>query len=245
MNKRNDREHGKRIGLYAFLGWLVFCLPAASWAEGAGSAIYGKVNLYDSGHNPIHDRSNVVVYIEEIHGNEGFTPPSEFPVVASKDMKFVPAVLPILVGTTVQFTNEDDMQHNVFSLSMTKPFDLGLFKKGAAPTETFDSPGLVKIYCNIHQAMIGYILVLGNPFFTLTDAEGKFSLANVPPGTYKLVSWYRYGDSAEKDVFLTKSQSVQVGDGSGAGTEVDFDLTKTRGDFEHKNKWGKDYNAKY
>ena len=245
MTKQDYRKQGKRICAAAFLGLLVFCLPPASRAEGTGATIYGKVNLYDSGHNPIHDRSNVVVYIEDVHGNQGFTPPSEFPVVASKDMKFVPAVLPILVGTTVQFTNEDDMQHNVFSLSMTKPFDLGLFKKGATPTETFDSPGLVKIYCNIHQAMIGYILILGNPFYALTDAEGEFSIANVPPGTYKLVSWYRYGDSAEKDVFLTKSQSVQVGAGATAGTEVDFDLVKDRSDFQHKNKWGKDYNAKY
>jgi plastocyanin len=245
MKNQNQKTRGARLWAAALLGLLTVCLPPALRAEGAGSAIYGKVSLYDSHHHPLKDRSNVVVYIEEVHGNQGFASPSESPVMASRDMKFVPSILPVLVGTTVKFTNDDDMQHNVFSLSETKPFDLGLFKKGETPTQTFDNPGLVKIFCNIHQAMIAYILVLGNPYYALTDAEGKFTIPDVPPGSYKLVSWYRYGDSAEKDVFLTKTQPVQVDGNSASGVEVDFELVKTHDDFQHKNKWGQGYNAKY
>jgi plastocyanin len=245
MKNQDYQVREGRLWTAALVGLLALCLPPPVGAEKPGSAIYGTVSLYDSHHHPLKDRSNVVVYIEEVQGNQGFTPPAELPVVASRDMKFVPSVLPVLVGTTVKFTNDDDMQHNVFSLSETKPFDLGLFKKGETPTQTFDTPGLVKIFCNIHQAMIGYILVLGNPYHTLTDAQGKYSIPDVPPGTYKLVSWYRYGDSAEKDVFLTKTQPVQVDGNSASGVEVDFDLVKTHDDFQHKNKWGQGYNAKY
>src|SRR5256885_13468033 len=104
--------------------------------------------------------------------------------MAPRENAFTPPVLPIMQGTTVEFPNDDPIFHNVFSLSKTKPFDLGLYKRGTNKSVTFDQPGLVKVYCNIHEKMIGYIAVLENPYFTLTDKEGKFKIADVPPGKH-------------------------------------------------------------
>lgn len=234
-----------RLWTAALLAFGLALFPCAARAQDQAPGISGKVEIYDQNHKSVADKSNVVVYLEEVNGNKGFTPPSETPKIVSRDMKFVPEVLPILVGTTVDFTNEDDVEHNAFSLSVVKPFDLGLFKRGEDHTVVFDQPGLVKLYCNIHEKMMGYILVLGNPYFAMTDAQGRFTIPDVPPGTYKAVSWYRFGDEAEKEVILTKSKTVEVGGQDSPGGEVDFELEKTHGDPKHKNKWGGEYLGKY
>ena len=129
-----------------------------------------------------------VVYIESVPGD--FTPPALHPVLDQRDMVFRPLVLPVLVGTTVDFPNSDPLFHNVFSLSQAKEFDLGRYPKGEKKSVTFDRPGIVSVYCEIHSYMFATIVVLGNPYFTVPDEDGNYALRNVPSGTYKLSFWY-------------------------------------------------------
>jgi hypothetical protein len=95
-----------------------------------------------------------------------------------------------MVGTTVEFPNDDPIFHNVYSKTDGSEFDLGLYKKGEqAHSYTFEKPGEVDIFCSIHARMNCIVLVLENPFFAVTDSRGHYSITNVPPGKYTLVAW--------------------------------------------------------
>jgi len=111
-------------------------------------------------------------------------------VMDQKNLTFVPHVLPILAGSTVEFPNSDPVYHNVFSFSKTKTFDLGRYPTGRAKAITFDKPGLVKVYCDMHSQMNAFILVLANPYFTLSDERGDYLIRNIPAGTYKVKAWF-------------------------------------------------------
>lgn len=131
---------------------------------------------------------------------------------------FVPGLLPIVVGTRVRFPNHDQIHHHVYSFSKTKTFELPLYKGEDAPPVTFDKAGVVKVGCNIHDWMSGIILVLPTPYFAQTDADGRFTLADLPHGEYSLVAWHELSKVKPEDT----AQSVTVG---GAATEANFTLT--------------------
>jgi len=111
-------------------------------------------------------------------------------VVDQVDKTFVPGLLPIEVGTRVRFPNHDQIHHHVYSFSPAKTFELPLYKGEEAPAVFFDKTGVVKIGCNIHDWMSGIILVLPSPHFAVTDADGRFVLEDLPPGTYVLAAWH-------------------------------------------------------
>lgn len=101
---------------------------------------------------------------------------------------FVPHVLAIVAGTTVDFPNNDQTYHNVFSLS--KPsFDLGRYAAGRSKSVRFDRPGIVRVFCDIHSHMSAFILVFAHRYFSVTDEDGRYRLDNVPPGTYNVMVW--------------------------------------------------------
>jgi plastocyanin len=102
---------------------------------------------------------------------------------------FVPHVLAIVAGSVVDFPNNDRTYHNVFSLSKTKTFDLGRYAAGRSKSVRFDKPGIVRVFCDIHTHMSAFILVFAHRYFALTDEEGRYHLANVPPGTYNVMAW--------------------------------------------------------
>jgi plastocyanin len=131
-----------------------------------------------------------------------------------RNESFVPHVLAIMIGTTVDFPNTDKFYHNVFSLSKTKSFDLGRYAAGNSRSVRFDRPGIVRVFCDIHSHMNAFILVFGHPFFTMTDAEGRYRIENVPPGTYGVIAWNE-GISSE-------ARPITVPDGGVA--ELDFTL---------------------
>jgi plastocyanin len=106
-----------------------------------------------------------------------------------RDETFVPHVLAIMIGTTVDFTNSDRTYHNVFSLSRTRPFDLGRYPTGRSKAIRFDRPGIVRVFCDIHSHMSAFILVFGHRYFDVTGEDGRFHIDNVPPGTYNVVVW--------------------------------------------------------
>jgi plastocyanin len=135
-------------------------------------------------------------------------------VMDQRNETFVPHVLAIMTGTTVDFPNSDAFYHNVFSLSKTARFDLGRYAAGRSKPIRFDKPGIVRVFCDIHSHMNAFILVFSHPFFALTNADGRYGIENVPPGTYNVVAWNE-GTASEPT-------PVTVPDGGVA--ELDFTL---------------------
>ncbi len=129
-------------------------------------------------------------------------PPSEHKVMKQVNQQFEPRVLPILVGTTVDFPNMDPFFHNVFSYSKTRKFDLGRYPKGHSKSVTFDKPGIVKVFCEIHSNMLANIIVLKQPYFTLTEQDGSFRILNVPAGEYDLHIWQENAPEQVKHVLI-------------------------------------------
>jgi plastocyanin len=132
--------------------------------------------------------------------------------VAQKDLAFVPALLPVQVGTKVEFPNQDDSYHNVFSYSPAKRFDLGRYRPNEqpVPSEVFDTPGLVTLRCDIHEHMRGLILVLATPHFAVTSSDGRFRLTGLPPGEHVLKAWINSKTLREKPVHLTNGETLRI-----------------------------------
>jgi plastocyanin len=107
-----------------------------------------------------------------------------------RNERFVPHVVAITVGGTVDFPNNDRTYHNVFSLSKTKRFDLGRYAAGRSKSVRFDRPGVVRVFCDIHSHMNAFILVFAHRFFGVTDSTGRYEIEGVPPGSYTLAAWF-------------------------------------------------------
>jgi hypothetical protein len=131
---------------------------------------------------------NVVVYVRGAPYRGPL--PARRATMRQENETFVPRVLAITRGTTVEFPNDDPYFHNVFSLSGAATFNLGRYPSGRSRDVTFTKPGVVKVFCQIHSHMTATILVLNHPYFDVPDADGRFDLPNVPPGDYTLVGWH-------------------------------------------------------
>lgn len=156
-----------------------------------------------------------VVYLEGVVGTNSAPATNVVSVftqrIAQHGASFSPHVLPVMVGTTVEWPNDDDIYHNVFSMSDAKQFDLGLYK-GNPPDKrvTFDKPGRVDVFCSIHENMHCVVLVLENPFFAVTDDNGGFKIPNVPPGTYKLKAWHERLPADELEITVPADGAVKA-----------------------------------
>jgi plastocyanin len=111
-------------------------------------------------------------------------------VIDQRDMKFIPRVLPVVVGTTVEFPNNDKSWHNVFSASEAKKFDLGLYPPGKTRNVGFDKPGVVRVLCNVHPSMEAYVVVKDHPYFAGVDKQGNYQISNVSLGKYRIEVWH-------------------------------------------------------
>jgi hypothetical protein len=161
--------------------------------------------------------------------------PGTFEMVTRGKM-LLPHVLAVPVGSTVSFPNDDPISHNLFSLSSANPFDLGLYRKGAGKSQRFDTPGVVNVYCNVHPNMSAVIQVLDTPYYAFADANGNYSLANVPPGRYRLVAWNEQGGETESPVEVTSSGTV-------SGQVALMIDSRNYRVTQHLNKLGKPYEA--
>lgn len=151
-----------------------------------------------------------VVYLEGDFKGQGSVPKTPAQV-AQKNVAFAPDLLPVLVGTAVEFPNMDETYHNVFSYSKFKRFDLGRFRKDEKPSVVvFDKPGAVTIHCEIHERMRGTILVLETPHFIKTDTAGKYRLEHLPPGNYALKAWVAGDDVRQRPVELKTGMTLHV-----------------------------------
>jgi plastocyanin len=205
----------------AGLNTLVALLPISVLAQ---ATIEGRVELPKSHSAPVQakryeivTRGGVlstepplaVVYLDGV-----FPRPASPPVeqVDQKDLTFIPALLPIQVGTKVEFPNLDDTYHNIFSYSPAKRFDLGRYRpdERPIPSEVFDKPGLVTLRCDIHEHMRGLILVLDTPYFVKTEDDGRFRLRGLPSGHYTLKAWINSKTTREQSVELKNGETLHV-----------------------------------
>ncbi len=181
----------KRVGLLAVL--VVLSLPVGRLVAGD---IVGALAVPRPDH--------AVVYIERVpgtfHGGNA--------KMDQRSKVFIPYVLPVVEGTTVEFHNSDNLQHNVLGVGTDK-FNLGTYSQGMARSNTFNKLGEVAILCNVHPEMGAYVLVLQNPSFAQLDGGGKFRIADVPPGEYVIKAWYQ-GKTKQQNVKVPVKGSITV-----------------------------------
>jgi plastocyanin len=164
---------------------------------------------------PMPERQMSVVYLEAAPRGAFEQIEPAHAVMDQRNETFVPHVLAVTTGTTVDFPNSDRIYHNVFSLSKTQPFDLGRYAVGRSKSVRFDRPGIVRVFCDIHSHMNAFILVFSHPFFAVTAGDGRYHIDNVPPGSYTVVAW--------DEGVTSEPRLVTIGSDGGAG-ETDFTL---------------------
>ncbi len=180
----------------------VWCMTA--WA----GSISGKVSGM---------KGPSVVYVDTIAGIT-FPAPKEHPVIDQKGLLFSPHVMAVQQGTTVDFLNSDNVQHNVFWSSIGNDkksgHNMGTWPKGEKRAYTFDKPGVVPLLCNVHPEMGGYIVVSPTPYFAETDDSGNYKINNVPDGSYNVVVWHEGAKNQTKPVSVS------------GNTKADFTVSK-------------------
>ena len=213
---------------------LVIALSALEWAAAPGEvkaqtgSVAGSVTLeqaqvrrrtagrypgQSAGASEIQ-RIPVVVYVV---GRAGASPSSNGPwIMVQQDTAFAPAALTIPVGGSVDFPNEDTFFHNVFSYSSTHRFDLGRYPKGESKSEQFLEPGIVEVFCEVHDKMRGVIVVTENPFHTTVAEDGSFRIDGLPPGDHEIALW-----SADHRP-ITRTVRVQAG----STTRIEVELRR-------------------
>ena len=158
-------------------------LAAASPALAADATLKGQVIG--------HDGAPVAGAVVGLVGPTVPAPPDAPHVMMDQFRnEFVPHVLAVAVGTTVDFPNHDPRLHNVYSASPTKKFDLGMYGQGQSKSVTFDKPGVVRILCNVHPTMEGFVVVRPNPYGAVSGKDGSYTIAGIPPGHYTLEVWH-------------------------------------------------------
>ena len=185
---------------------------ALTGASGANE-IKGKVSVQG-----IKSAENIAVYVDVI-ADKTFDPPKDHVVVDQRKMAFIPHVVAVQQGTTVEFLNSDPVGHNVYwpSISGNKKLshNLGTWPKGEKKPFQFNDVGTASLLCNVHPEMSGYIVVVPTPYFAVTDKDGNFEIKNIPAGKYTLKTWSEDG-----------KPSTQAVDVSAATTTVDLTVKK-------------------
>jgi plastocyanin len=191
----------------AFL-WALLLLPLPLAAED----LRGRIELLARGGNgPARgsDLRQAVVYFEPAGRQPVRSAEGTFEM-ATQHKTFVPRVLVIQRGSRVRFPNGDPILHNAFSVSSPNQFDLGLNRQGPGKEKRFDEAGIVRVFCNVHHDMVGYILVLDTPYFVSPNEAGAFVLTGLPRGPGKLKVWHEQADPLAVDVELPRKGAEAV-----------------------------------
>lgn len=178
--------------------------------DGTGGA-YGSRRLKFVERIDYANLTDFVISIDDVAAPPPAGPSPQVAVIRQRDGTFVPHVLPVVAGTVVEWPNEDEIFHNVFSMSATTPFDLGLYKKDHVPRRVrFDQPGRVDVFCAIHARMNCVVLVLPNPWFARADERGRFVIRDVPPGTYRLRAWHERLPAKVQEITVPEAGEVRA-----------------------------------
>jgi plastocyanin len=184
----------RRFGLF-----LSFCLAAA---PAVGAELSGTVQVAD------RPTQYAVIWLEA--SGMPVTTHAKKVVIDQRNLAFSPHVLAVRVGTTVDFPNNDRVFHNVFSWRDGKKFDLGMYPKGAVKRIVFDRPGLARLFCNIHPNMAAYVMAVDSPYFAVSNENGAFAIAGVPPGTYTYHAWRPGGQPLTGSIVVDGDNSLEI-----------------------------------
>jgi len=205
---------------------LTFCLAASASA----GTVRGRVQVVDKGGKKATDVSDAVVYVDGVKTK----PKPARATVTMKGKAFQPRVVAVAVGGTVDFPNQDPIFHNVFSVSGENRFDLDLYKRPKTGSWTFQHPGIVRVYCNIHPQMSAVVVVRDSSYFAKANADGSFVIEDLPAGKYTLKAWHERGGEGSVEITLA--------DQGETGAELTLDASSFKR-VPHRNKFGKDYSG--
>jgi len=200
---------------------------------GATGTIRGTITIKKKDGSDKKDYSEVVVYVADWEA-----PVHARAEIRQKDRQFVPRVLAVAAGTTVAFPNADPLEHNVFSHSAVSEFDLGRYGPGPGRPVEFKKVGVAEIFCNVHKNMVAYVVVVPNPAFAVTGADGRFELKGVPAGRHKVVIWERFARPKLQELF------VEVPAGGMAALEREL-TEQVDAELPHRNKFGTEYSKSW
>lgn len=197
---------------------ILFAMTTALAAPALAGTITGTVTVHG-----LRTPENILVYLGKGQPASVDLSHSRF-TMDQQNLTFIPHVLPVVVGTAVAFPNNDQVAHNVFSLSQAKKFNLGSYGPGVSKTVVFDKPGMVELRCDVHSEMLAYIAVLKSPYFGITDAEGHFTIPDtrylaahgvtdvpaLPAGDYLVKTWHEKLHTGKTRVTVPADGSVNI-----------------------------------
>lgn len=217
---------------------LLTCFSLAVFAL-LGATFSGRVQLRDSKDPNVRKRldySGVVLWLEPLAAPAPEIKPARAKMI-QKDKTFIPHILAVAAGTTVDFPNYDPIFHNAFSNYDGQIFDIGLYPPGSTRSVRFTRPGVVRIFCNIHATMSAVIVVVPTPWFSVTAKDGSFSIHGLPAGLYRLELFHERATKATLDRLATE---VSITD----AVETLPPITISESGYlsvPHKNKYGHEY----
>ena len=195
-------RHGTaRIFTVVVTGAALLAGAAVVVARASGDEVSGTVRVAG------RPQKDVVVWLE---GVTAAPPPARTVVLDQRNLQFIPHVLAVRAGTRVEMPNSDRVFHNVFSFHDGKKFDLGLYPVGTTREVTFDQPGLSRIFCNIHPNMAAYVLAVDSAHVAVSDRDGRFAIAGVPPGTYTWHAWRPGSQTATGTMAVERGRPVEI-----------------------------------
>jgi len=190
-------------------GTLAFVLSAGMALPLAAGEIHGKVAC-----KGVRNSGDAVVYVDAVPGKT-FAPPKEHAKVNQLNLTFIPHVLPVLVGTTVDFENSDSVLHNVFSPdACAEKFNLGTWPKGQSRSFTFKKDCVATLLCKVHPEMEAFVVAVPTPYFNVTKADGTYRISDVPDGSYTVKVWHPKLKGTQKTVKVA------------GATTADFEISK-------------------
>lgn len=210
---------------------LILCCAFLTAQDGT---LRGKVNVLHQ-FKKDSDSSGAVVWLTP-YDSRRLATPATVARLFQKNKQFLPHVLVVTVGTTIEFPNRDPFFHDVFSIYHGKPFDLGLYERGTSRRIALTRPGVSYIFCNIHPEMSAVVMVLQTPYFAVTGSDGGFQIAHLPPGSYRLEVWHELASDSE---VASLSRDVEISSGENAAALVT--LHSSDATTKHTNKYGERY----
>lgn len=217
---------------------LLLLLAAALSVPAAAAELSGRVEVVSKGRSAPGEAGRAIVYFEPdrppSHGARRSAPEVQEMVTERKE--FSPRVLVVETDGAVSFPNRDPILHNVFSVSDVARFDLGLYGRGKAERVRFDEAGVVRVFCNVHHDMVGYVLVVDTPHHGRPDARGSFRLTGLPPGPGTLTVWHEQAEPWSRRIDVPAS-------GTPSPVAARLEITKPRIP-PHLDKSGRSYGAR-